>query len=58
MGTAKDADNVIALDLRASVASGTLVDRPLRDGMLGFTGQPDNMLARDAERQDRRRGRA
>lgn len=39
VGTAKGADDVIGLDLQASVASGQLVDRPLRNGTLGFAGQ-------------------
>ncbi|MGV8831202.1 MAG: translocation/assembly module TamB domain-containing protein [Devosia sp.] len=39
VGTAKGADNVIALDLNASVANGKLADRTLRDGRVGFEGQ-------------------
>jgi len=39
VGTAKGADNVIDLDLKASVPSGQLADRALRDGTLGFAGR-------------------
>ncbi|MDB5473694.1 MAG: translocation/assembly module TamB, partial [Devosia sp.] len=40
-GTARGADSVIDLDLDATVASGTLAGRQLRDATLGFSGQYD-----------------
>lgn len=39
VGTAKGAEGVIALELDADVASGTLAGRPLRDAAVGFAGQ-------------------
>lgn len=39
VGTAKGQENVIDLNLDASVASGTLTDRRLRDANIGFAGR-------------------
>lgn len=39
VGTAKGQDNVIDLNLDATVASGSLVDRKLRDARIGFAGR-------------------
>ena len=39
VGTAKGQDNVIDLNLDATVASGRLVDRNLRDAKIGFAGR-------------------
>lgn len=41
VGTAKGAENVIDLDLDATVASGTLADRALRDALVSFDGRYD-----------------
>ncbi|HUH78130.1 MAG TPA: translocation/assembly module TamB, partial [Devosia sp.] len=39
VGTAKGVEKVIDLDLDASVANGTLSDRALRNGTIGFSGR-------------------
>ncbi|WP_127753822.1 translocation/assembly module TamB domain-containing protein [Devosia sp. 1566] len=39
VGTAKGQEGVIALDLDATIPSGTLAGRPLREAALGFAGQ-------------------
>ena len=39
VGTARGAEKIIDLDLDASVANGTLSDRALRNGTIGFSGR-------------------
>jgi len=40
-GSARGTDGVIALEADATIAAGTLADRPLRDARIGFSGTSD-----------------